>query len=81
MIEVRRRNRESTGALMRRFTRRVQRSRVLLKARKVRFFEPEKSRQSRRESAIRRIENRKEKDRLRKLGKLEEDVPRRRRFS
>ncbi len=80
MVEARRRSKESTGALLRRFTRYVQKSRVLLRARKIRHYEPERSRRDRRESALRRIELRKERERLRKLGKLEEKVPARPRF-
>ncbi|MBI2582683.1 30S ribosomal protein S21 [Candidatus Azambacteria bacterium] len=80
MVEVRRRERESISSLLRRFTRRVQQSGILLTARRSRFFEPAPSKRKIRESALRRVVLRAERERLRKLGKLEpEFFPRRRR--
>ena len=40
MVEVRRRDHETTGAMLRRFTRRVQQSGILIRARKTRFYKP-----------------------------------------
>lgn len=73
MIEVKKKDNESVGSLLRRFSRKVQQSGLLLQARSVRFQEKEKSKTERRKSALRRnvIVAQKEKDR--KLGKLEEE--------
>lgn len=70
MVEVRKREKESTGSLMRRFTRKVQQSRVLLEARSLAYRERPKSKIKKRKDALRREVRRKEFDRLRKLGKV-----------
>lgn len=72
MVEVRKREHESTESLIRRFHRRIVASGTILNAKRVRFYTRPKSKQRRRAEAIRRGEIRKEYDRLRKLGKLEE---------
>lgn len=72
MVEVKKRDNESTDSLLRRFSRRVQQSGVLLQARKVRFFEPRKGRKKIRDDAIRRATLQAERDRLIKLGELDE---------
>ncbi len=72
MLEVKKKDHESVDSLLRRFHRKVQQSGILVEAKKVRFYEQPKSRRRRREDAIRRTEIRKERDVLRKLGKLEE---------
>ncbi|MBI4134997.1 MAG: 30S ribosomal protein S21 [Candidatus Sungbacteria bacterium] len=74
MVEVRRKDKETFGAMLRRFTRRVQLSGVLKEARKTRFYVRPASRREKRESALRRIELRKEHTRLEKLGKLKEET-------
>jgi ribosomal protein S21 len=77
MVQVQRRDRESLESLIRRFNKRVMQSGKLYLARKVRFFEREKSRNLQRASAIRSAELRAERDLLRKLGKLPEREERR----
>ena len=72
VVEVKKREHESTESLIRRFHRKVVASGVVLAAKRGRFYERPKSKQRRREDAIRRTEYRQELDRLRKLGKLEE---------
>lgn len=72
MVYVKRKDRESTPALLRRFTRRVQQSGILLRARRVRFYEPAPSKRARRERALRRLTLAKTRERLIKLGKLDE---------
>ena len=72
VVEVKKREHESTESLVRRFHRRVVASGVLLAARRGRFYVRPKSKQRRREEAIRRSEIKKEWDYLRKLGKVEE---------
>jgi ribosomal protein S21 len=71
MVQVRRRERETTGALLRRFTRKVQQSGVLLSARKRQFYVSKPTKRNVRERALRRIKKTKEFERLEKLGKLD----------
>jgi len=72
MVEVKRRDNEGSESLIRRFSRKVQQSGVLLQARKVRFYEPKKNRRKVREEAQRRAELQAERERLIKLGELDE---------
>lgn len=60
-------------AMLRRFTRSVQQSGVLLQARKTRFYKSKPTRLQKKERALRRIKNTKERTRLEKLGKLDEE--------
>lgn len=76
MIEVKRKDNESVGSLLRRFSKKIQQSGLLLQARSSRFQEKEKSRTERRKSALRRNEIVAQKERDRKLGKLEEEFTR-----
>ena len=76
MVEVKRRERETTGAMLRRFTRRVQQSGVLLNARKKRFYKGKPTKRVIRDSALRRIGIKKERATLEKLGKLQEEEKR-----
>ena len=76
MVEVKRRERETTGAMLRRFTRRVQQSGVLLNARKKRFYKGKPTKKVVRDSALRRIGIKKERAKLEKLGKLREEEKR-----
>lgn len=73
MIEVKRKDNESIGSLLRRFSKKVQQSGLLLQARSARFKTKDKSRTERRKSALKRNEIISEKEKLRKLGKLEEE--------
>ena len=73
MVEVKRRERETTGAMLRRFTRRVQQSGVLLNARKKRFYKGKPTKRTIRDSALRRIGIKKERAMLEKLGKLKDE--------
>ncbi len=72
MLEVKKREHENSEGLVRRFTRIVQQSGVLLQAKKVRYHEPKKSRNKVREEAQRRSELQSERDRLIKLGEIDE---------
>lgn len=79
MVEVRRRENETTGSMLRRFTRRVQQSGILIRARKMKFYDPKPTKRVVRARALRRIEVLKEKERLEKLGKVIEEKGRFRR--
>jgi len=57
--------------LIRRFQKSVQKSGILVRARKIRFRGRKKSENLKREAALRREEMKKEYERLRKLGKIE----------
>lgn len=70
MVEVRRKEKETFGAMLRRFTRRVQLSGVLRETRKKRFFVKSLTKNKKKEAALRRIGVRRERMRLEKLGKL-----------
>lgn len=72
MVYVKRKDRETTASLLRRFSRRVQQSGLLLRARKARFFASKPTKRARLEKALRRIERTKERERLIKLGKEKE---------
>lgn len=71
-IIMRKKDRETTISLLRRFSRRVQQSGVLIEARKNRFFNKKRNRRQLRASAQRREVLRGERQRLTKLGLLEE---------
>ena len=72
-IEVKKKIGETTRSLLRRFSRRIQQSGVLIRARKSRFREKERSKVERRNSALRRVKIVGEKEKLRKMGLLEEE--------
>ena len=74
MIEVKKKERETAESLIRRFTRRVQQSRVLMRARKTRFRLKEKSRTKKREEALYKVRIRKEIDRMKKMGKFDDEA-------
>jgi ribosomal protein S21 len=74
MIQVKRKERETAESLIRRFSRRVQQSGVLRRVRKLRFRQEEPSRDQRRNEALYKVKIRKEIDRLKKLGKFDEDA-------
>lgn len=75
MVEVRKRDNEGSESLVRRFSRKVQQSGVLLQARKIRFHARKKSRKKVREEAQRKAELTAERERLIKLGEIDEFTP------
>ncbi len=70
-LEIKKQPRETSQALIRRFTRALQESGILVRARKVRFKEREKSEQMKKRAALRREEKKREYEKLKKLGKIE----------
>ncbi len=70
-LNVKKKQRESVGAFLRRFSRVVQQSRVLLTARGVQYRSRPKTKRIRRGEALKRLSWRAEQERLRKLGKIE----------
>lgn len=79
MVEVKRKERENIGSLLRRFSRRVQQSGILIQARKIRFREPRQTKRERRKTALRREKIRVFKKKLREMGKLEDEFETRKR--
>ncbi len=77
MIEVKKKDRETSESLIKRFSRRIQQSGVLLTARSGRFYEKPKSRRQKRLSAQYRAKVKKEVDKLKKIGKFDEEAMKR----
>lgn len=75
-IEIKRKDNESIGSMMRRFTRSIQQSGVLIRARRQRFVEAPKTKREIRASALYRAAKRKEEAKLIKLGKKIEEPKR-----
>ncbi len=73
MAEIKRKRGETFESLLRRFHRKLQQSGKLIQSRKIRYHKRDKSRNMQRESALRRLEIRKEREYLRKIGKLPEE--------
>ncbi len=71
-IEVRKKDKESTSSLLRRFSRRVQQSGVLLNARRSRFYKKPKTKRQAKASALRREQLRSQRKHLLKMGLIEE---------
>lgn len=67
-VEVRKNERETSQSLIRRFTKRVQRSGVLAIAREGRYRQRPKSRQMKKRAALRREQLRNEYQKMKKLG-------------
>jgi len=69
-LEVKKKLKETSSALVSRFIRSMQQSGILLRARKSQFRHREKSRQMKKRAALMREEKKKEYEKLRKLGKV-----------
>jgi ribosomal protein S21 len=69
-MELRRKPKENISMFLRRFTQKVRESRILVEAKKARFHRKKPSRIIRRKSALERVKRRKERTRLKKLGRL-----------
>lgn len=71
-LEIKKEERETSQSLVRRFSKRVKQSGILLRARKNRFQERGKSKNMKKRSALRREEKRKEYETMIKMSKGEE---------
>ena len=71
-VEVRKKPRESTSGMLRRFSRKVQLSGILLSARKARFRKKKRSKKLRRQDALYRKQAREKREKMEKLGLLKE---------
>lgn len=70
-LEVKRKEKESIQNLIRRFTKAVQKSGILIRAREKMYKDRNLSEEKRKQKALRRVEMTKYYQRLEKLGKLE----------
>ncbi len=70
-VSVRKRESESVGSLLRRFTRKIQRSKVLVGIRAKQYRARPKSDYKKKREALKRLAWQKNMERLRKLGKAE----------
>ncbi|MEK9170860.1 MAG: 30S ribosomal protein S21, partial [Patescibacteria group bacterium] len=61
-IEVKKRDRESIQSLLRRFSKRVQQSGILIRTRRSRFYVPPLTKRQKRLGALRRLKNQKERE-------------------
>ncbi len=73
-VEVTKNNNETTSSVIRRFTKRVQESGIIKRAKSLRYNERSKSQYVQKKKALKRIAKRSETERLRRLGKIE-DAP------
>ncbi len=76
-LKIHRRGKESSHSLVRRFTKGIKESGILVRKRKIRFKQRRKSGEAKKRAALRREELKKEYERLRKLGKLKNKRSRR----
>lgn len=70
MVKINKKENESTGSLLRRFSRAVKLSSVLSRARGRRYYESPKSEFQKKKEALRKIAWRKNMELQRKLGKI-----------
>lgn len=69
MVEVKKKDNESFDSLLRRFNRKIQQSGVLIRARRIRFFDPPKSRNLQKVAARRRSVIREQKEEQKRFAK------------
>lgn len=70
-LEIKKQERETSQGLIRRFTRGVQQSGILVRARNIRFRKRKKSRQMQQRAALRKEDKKREYEKLKKMGKIE----------
>jgi len=75
-VGVKKRDNESIQSLLRRFSRRVQQSGILIRTRRGRFYISPLTKRQKKLGALRRLKNQKEREKLYKLGKLEHEFKR-----
>lgn len=70
VIEVKRNSNENNTSVLRRFSRKMQESGIVHKVKKNRYNERQDSKLKVKKSTLRRLDKRKEMEKLRKLGKI-----------
>ncbi|MEK7189001.1 MAG: hypothetical protein AAB671_00645 [Patescibacteria group bacterium] len=73
-ITIKRRENESNERLLRRFSRRIQTSGLLLRTKRRAHFEREKNESQKKKDALRRLAMRTKEEYLRKIGELSEET-------
>lgn len=68
-LEVKKQERENSQGLIRRFSKSLQQSGILVRAKKTRFRQRRRSQQAKKKAALRREELKREYKRMKKLGK------------
>lgn len=74
MIQVQKKDRETSENLIKRFTRRVQQSGTLMEVRRSRFRNGEKTKTERRDEALYKNKIRKEIGKLKKMGRFDDET-------
>jgi len=74
MIQVQKKDRETSENLIKRFTRRVQQSGTLMEVRRSRFRKGDKSKTERRDEALYKAKIRKEIGKLKKMGRFDDET-------
>lgn len=74
MIQVRKKDKENSESLIRRFSRRIQQSGVLMQARRNRFKNNKKSKQKQRDEALYKVKIRKEINKLKKIDRFDNEA-------
>jgi len=69
MLEVKRKQGESIGSMVRRFSGALQKSGILLRAKKHQFFHSKETKRVKKQRALRREELKKQYEKAKKLGK------------
>jgi len=80
VLEVKKKDNESFESLLRRFTRKTIQSGKILQAKKVRFHQKPKTKRETKESALRREKLLKQREYLKRIGKLDELQEKKRRY-
>ncbi len=70
MVQITKKENESSGSLLRRFSRAIKLSKTLNRARSHRYYEAPQSEFQKRKDAIRKVGWQKEMEKQRKLGKI-----------
>ncbi len=70
MIEVKKKEKETTSSVIRRFSRKMQQSKIISTVKSLKYNTRAKSDFKKKQDALKRIAKNKVKDKLRKLGKI-----------
>ena len=70
VLEVKNRGKKGCHILVRQFIRRVQQSGILLQAKKIRFFKRPKTKQAKKQTALRREKLKEKYNKIEKIGKF-----------
>ena len=73
-VEVKRKSNENAFGLMRRFSDKVKKGRVLTLAKKNAYYQKKKNKRQQKEEALRRAANREKREFLIRTGKIKEDM-------